>query len=268
MKDNFALDCRALTKCFGDFIADNALTFTVPKREIFGLIGPNGAGKTTLIKMLTTVLPPSAGDAMVEGVSIKQHPAKVREIIGYVPQMLSTDGNLTGYENLLIAAKLYNIPRHLQKKRVEEALEQVGLAAMAHNYVSEYSGGMIRRLEIIQAMLHKPKVLFLDEPTSGLDPVARKNVWAHLNKIHNEEGVTIILTTHDMYEAEQLCNRIAILLRGNIAVIGDTDELKKSVGPTATLDDVFVHYAGDIAEVEHAYAESLIRRRTESRRGS
>lgn len=262
-----ALESLELTKRFGNFTAVNQLTFAVDEEDVFGLIGPNGAGKSTLMKMLTTILPPTSGEAMVGSVSIIDHPAQVREIIGYVPQLISADGTLTGYENLLLFAKLYNIPRSQREKRIQESLETMGLTEVADRFVREYSGGMIRRLEIIQAMLHKPKILFLDEPTSGLDPVARKVVWEHLQLIHKRDRITIIITTHDMQEADFLCNKIAIMLHGKIEALGTTGELKASVGPQATLNDVFIKYAGQSIEMEHAYKEISARRRTESKRG-
>ena len=163
----------------------NEVSFSVANREIYGLLGPNGAGKTTLIKMLTTLFPPTSGTASICGVDLVTHPAQVRYLIRYVPQLISADGSLTGYENLLVFAKLYDIPRKERKARVQEALDLMGLSNVAKRYVKEYSGGMIRRLEIVQAMLHRPRILFLDEPTSGLDPVARKIVWKHLIQAHN-----------------------------------------------------------------------------------
>jgi ABC-2 type transport system ATP-binding protein len=267
MTTNVAVEVKDLTKQFGKLIADNHLNFSVPNQDVFALIGPNGAGKTTLIKMLTTIITPTSGDALVNGISITEHPDAVRANIGYVPQLISADGSLTGYENLLLFAKLYNISRATRKKVVEDAINSMGLADFADNYVHEYSGGMIRRLEIVQAMLHNPKVLFLDEPTSGLDPVARRTVWEHLQEIHAKLGITIILTTHDMQEAEFLCNRVAIMLKGKLEQIGTTQELKSSLGPDATLSDVFIQYAGSSMETQNAYKENVARRRTEQRRG-
>ncbi len=266
--DPVALTCNAITKRFGTLIAVNELTFTVHKQDVFALIGPNGAGKSTLMKILTTILPPTAGDATLDGISILSNPAKVREIIGYVPQLISADGTLTGYENLLLFAKLYHLPKKEREARIQNALETMGLMHVADRYVREYSGGMIRRLEIIQAMLHSPRILFLDEPTSGLDPVARKTVWDQLKLIHQRDGITIILTTHDMLEADYLCNKVAIMLQGRIIQMGDTAQLKATVGPQATLNDVFIKYAGTSIEAENAYKEIAARRRIENKRGS
>src|SRR5581483_10775621 len=169
--------------------------------------GPNGAGKTTAIKMLTTLLPPTSGDAKVVGFSLSEHAAEVRRVIGYVPQMLSADGTLTGYENLLIFAKLYDIPRQTRETIIRDALAFMGLADVADHLVRTYSGGMIRRLEIAQSMIHQPRLLFLDEPTVGLDPSARRMVWEHVRQMRSEYGMTIFLTTHLMEEANSLCNR-------------------------------------------------------------
>lgn len=262
------LECKSLTKSYGKVLAVNGVSLKVEKQEIFGLIGPNGAGKTTLMKMLTTLLPPSKGDGFMDGISITSNPSKIRTLIGYVPQLISADGSLTGYENLLLFAKLYNIPRKVREKRIHDALETMGLIKVADRYVNEYSGGMIRRLEIVEALLHHPEILYLDEPTSGLDPVARQAVWDHLKKIHKKYGITIFLTTHDMDEADFLCTKVAIMLRGKIVKIGSTDELKASIGENATLNDVFILHAGHEIEEENDYKEVARRRRTEQKRGS
>jgi len=226
------------------------LTISIEPGEIFGLVGPNGAGKTTVIKMLTTLLPPTAGNASVDGHSITHEAVGVRRVIGYVPQLLSADGGLTGYENLLIFAKLYDIPRKVRQQRISDVLDFMGISDFADKLVRTYSGGMIRRLEIAQAMLHRPKVLFLDEPTVGLDPVARKAVWQHIQQLRADYGTALLLTTHYMDEAEQLCARLAIMHLGKVAAIGSPSELKSSVGDGATLDDVFAYYSG--AEVDSA----------------
>lgn len=267
MKQHPAIQCKKLTKKFGKFIAVNHLTFTVQEQEIFGFIGPNGAGKSTLMKMLTTILPPTSGYALVNTIDILKHPSQVREIIGYVPQLISADGSLTGYENLLFFSKLYGIPKNQREKRIHQALETMGLLNVAHRKVNEYSGGMIRRLEIVLAMLHNPKILFLDEPTSGLDPVARKTVWEHLKIIHKQQGITIILTTHDMEEADYLCDVVAIMLRGKIVDLGPPEKLKSALGEKATLNDVFIKHAGNSIEMENAYKEIVSRRRTDHKRG-
>src|SRR5215470_11110495 len=224
------LETYALTRRFGGLTAVNALTISVEAGEVFGLLGPNGAGKTTAIKMLTTLLPPTSGDARIAGFSITRDAAAVRRTIGYVPQALSADGTLTGYENLLIFAKLYDIGHAEREARVRDALAFMGLADAADNLVRTYSGGMIRRLEIAQSMLHRPRLLFLDEPTVGLDPSARRAVWGHVREMSRDYGMTIFLTTHLMEEADSLCNRVAIMHLGVVAALDTPEELKQSIG--------------------------------------
>ena len=187
-----------LTRRFGDLIAANAVSLTVAPLEVFGLLGPNGAGKSTVIKMLTTLLPPTSGRAWVAGFDVGREPAGVRRSIGYVPQVLSADGALTGYENLLLSARLYSVPRREQARRIQDALALMGLRDAADSPVRQYSGGMIRRLEVAQSMLHHPAVLFMDEPTVGLDPVARQVVWEHVRELRQRLGTTVFLTTHLM----------------------------------------------------------------------
>ena len=244
-----AVETKSLTRRFESLVAVNQLTFSFPRGSIFGLLGPNGAGKSTLIKMLTTLLPPSEGTALVAGFDIVREPREVRRRIGYVSQMLSADGDLTGYENLLISAKLYGIPRSERGARIAEALDFMDLAHASQKLVKQYSGGMIRRLEIAQSMLHRPSVLFLDEPTVGLDPFAKQAVWKHVRELRREFNATILMTTHDMQEADELCETIAFMHQGTIATIGTPAALKAALGPEATLGDVFIHYTGaDISE--------------------
>jgi ABC-2 type transport system ATP-binding protein len=262
-KGSAILQTQSLTKRFGDFTAVAELTISIEPGEIFGLVGPNGAGKTTVIKMLTTLLPPTTGDASIDGHSIIHEAVGVRRVIGYVPQLLSADGSVTGYENLLIFSKLYDIPRKERKQRISDVLNFMGLSEFSDKLVRTYSGGMIRRLEIAQAMLHRPKVLFLDEPTVGLDPVARKAVWQHIQQLRADYGTTIFLTTHYMDEADQLCGRVAIMHLGKVAAIGSPSELKSSVGEGATLDDVFAYYSGAEENLAGGYrATSRVRQVT------
>jgi ABC-2 type transport system ATP-binding protein len=259
---------RDLVKKFGEHAAVKGISFEVEKGDVFGLLGPNGAGKSTTIKTLTTLLPPTSGNAWVNGFDIIHQTTAVRRSIGYVPQALSADGTLTGYENLLLFARLYDLPRKQQAQRVREVLSFVGLTDASQQLVREYSGGMIRRLEVAQALLHQPRVLFLDEPTVGLDPVARQAIWEHLMRLRAETEMTIFLTTHSMEEADSLCNRIGIMHRGEIVVIGTPTDLKATVGgENPTLDDVFVHYAGDALESGGSYRETSRARRTASRLG-
>jgi ABC-2 type transport system ATP-binding protein len=262
------LQTEMLTRRFGKLTAVDGLSFSVEPCEVFGLVGPNGAGKTTTIKMLTTLLPPTSGRAQVAGFDVVRQAGQVRRVIGYVPQMLSADGSLTAYENLIVFAKLYDIPRHECETRVRQSLEFMGLADAADKLVREYSGGMIRRLEIAQSMLHQPRVLFLDEPTIGLDPLARKTVWEHIEQLRANYGTTIVLTTHYMEEADSLCHRVGIMHRGKVAAMGSPTELKNSIGGNGvTLDDVFAHYSGDVLESGGSYSETTRTRRVAQRLG-
>ncbi len=263
----FILQTQSLTKRFGNFTAVDKLTISIQAGDIFGLVGPNGAGKTTVIKMLTTLLPSTAGSACIDGHDILHDAARVRRVIGYVPQLLSADGALTGYENLLIFSKLYDIPRRERQERIHDVLQFMGLSDFADKLVRTYSGGMIRRLEIAQAMLHRPKVLFLDEPTVGLDPVARKAVWQHIQQLRTDYGTTIFLTTHYMDEADQLCARLAIMHLGKVAAIGSPSDLKSSIGNDATLDDAFAYYSGAEVDSVGGYRETSRVRRTVRRIG-
>jgi ABC-2 type transport system ATP-binding protein len=258
--DSAAVHVITLTRKFGDLTAVDHVTFTVNQGEIFGLIGPNGAGKSTLIKMLTTLLPPSSGSATVAGHDIVSQAAEVRRHIGYVPQLLSADGSLTGYENLLLSARLYGVPQQERKERIARALARMGLAEASHHLVGHYSGGMIRRLEIAQSLLHRPTVLFLDEPTVGLDPSARETVWEHVVDLRDRFHRTMIVTSHHMDEIDEFCDRIALINRGRIAAMGTPAELKARVGPDATLDDAFIRLVASKSETETEGSYGEVRR--------
>jgi len=262
-----AVETQRLSRNFGSIRAVEDLNLSVPAKSIFGLLGPNGAGKTTTIRMLTTMLAPSTGAARVAGLDVAAQPKKVRKAIGYVSQMLSADGGLTGYENLLLFARIYGIPHGERKTRIVEAVDFMGLASASDLLVRHYSGGMIRRLEIAQSMMHRPAVLFLDEPTIGLDPVARHAVWQHLRQLQERYGTTIFLTTHDMEEADHLCESIVIMHRGHAVAAGSPAELKAQVGPTADLDAVFVHFVGGSVDDVGGYQQSSRIRRTARRLG-
>ncbi len=262
-----AIETIALTRCFGDMTAVDHIDLRVPYGQIFGLLGPNGAGKSTTIKMLTTLLVPTSGTALVAGFDVAKRPAEVRRRIGYVPQMLSADGALTGQENLMLSAKLYGMARADRNSRVSEALQFMGLSEAAGKLVKTYSGGMIRRLEVAQAMLHRPTVLFLDEPTIGLDPVARHTVLDRLRDLRRDFNTTILITTHDMDEADALCDVLALMHLGKVAVTGKPADLKATLGPDATLDDVFVHYSGASIEEGGNFHDIRQTRRTASRLG-
>jgi ABC-2 type transport system ATP-binding protein len=264
--DNIAISTVNLTREFGALVAVRSLNLVVPYGVIFGLLGSNGAGKSTTIKMLTTMLPPTSGNAFVAGYSILTDAVQIRRRMGYVSQMLSADGALTGVENLMLFARIYGIPRLERRLRIDAALQFMGLSDVGSNLVSSYSGGMIRRLEIAQSMLHRPKVLFLDEPTLGLDPVARHQVWQKLKEMRSSFGTTILLTTHDMEEADELCDRMAILQSGNLAVAGSPQELKTQAG-TDSMDAVFIHFSGGTSESASGYQDVRQVRRTARRMG-
>ena len=239
-----AIVTRDLTRRFDALTAVNALNLEVQAGEVFGLLGPNGAGKTTTIKMLITLLPPTSGSASVAGHDIHRDPRLVRRSIGYVPQLLSSDGALSARENLMTSARLYHLPDADRSARIAEALEFMGLESAADRLVRTFSGGMIRRLEIAQAMLHKPEILFLDEPTVGLDPTARRAVWGHIRGLRQAEGTTILLTTHYMDEAEELCGRVGFMHLGKLVALGTPAELSAQAGPGGDLDDAFTYFTG------------------------
>jgi ABC-2 type transport system ATP-binding protein len=262
-----AIELVALTRNFGDFTAVDHISLHIPYGQIYGLLGPNGAGKSTIIKMLTTLLEPSSGSALVAGFDVVAKSAEARRRIGYVPQMLSADGALTGRENLMLSAKLYGMGRADRKARIAESLQFMGLTAFAEKLVKTYSGGMIRRLELAQAMLHRPLVLFLDEPTIGLDPVARRTVWDRLRILRREFNVTILITTHDMDEADALCDTLTLLHLGKVSVTGRPADLKAAQGEGATLDDVFVHYSGSTITEGGNFRDVRQARTTASRLG-
>jgi len=257
-----AVELRELTRRFGSLVAVDGVSLSVPAASILGLLGPNGAGKSTTIKMLATLLPPSSGAARVAGFDIVRQAYEVRRHIGYVPQVLSADGALTGYENLLLLAKLYGVPASERNDRIRHALEFTGLTDARDTLVRQYSGGMIRRLEIAQAMLHRPAILFLDEPTVGLDPVARRTVWDQIRVLRRQFRTTILMTTHNMEEADELCDLVAIMHQGRIAAVGSPAELKAATGSAATLEDVFVHFAGYSLESGGSYKDAVRTRRT------
>ncbi len=267
MDPDIVVSTSQLTRRFDTVVAVDRLDLEVRRGVIFGLLGPNGAGKTTTIKLLTTLLPPTAGAAWVAGFEVATQPREVRRRIGYVPQLLSADGALSGRENLMLSAKLYGLPRAGRRERVAEALGFMGLAEAADRVVRTYSGGMIRRLELAQAMLHEPDVLFLDEPTIGLDPLARRAVWERLEELRARSAATILITTHDMEEAEALCDVVALMHRGRIASLGTPAELKAGIGPEATLEDVFARVAGGALEAEGSYRDVRRTRFTARRLG-
>jgi ABC-2 type transport system ATP-binding protein len=225
-----AIEVESLSKIYGEVRAVDEISFSVEEGEVYGLLGPNGAGKTTTIKMVTTLTKPSSGSIRVLGMDAVRSPRQVRKKFAYVPQAVSVDGALSGYENLLIYSRLFHVNKEERRARIEEALEYMNLSARANDLVKHYSGGMMRRLEIAQALVNRPRILFLDEPTLGLDPASRKQVWDYIKRLSGEFATTILLTTHDMEEANELCQRLSIMNAGKIAITGSPEELKKTVG--------------------------------------
>ncbi|HEY2434912.1 MAG TPA: ATP-binding cassette domain-containing protein [Vicinamibacterales bacterium] len=240
-----AIDVRGIVKRFGAFTAVNGISFTVEDGEIFGLLGPNGAGKSTLIRMMTTLLPPTEGTAIVNGADVRQDPDGVRRSIGVIPQAMTSDLELSVEENLLIFAKLYGVPRARRERLISDLLHAVQLTEWREAPVKNLSGGMRRRVEIARGLVHEPRIFFLDEPTTGLDPVSRVAVWEMLRKIKAERDLTVLLTTHYMDEADKLCDRIAIVDHGELKALDSPERLKAATpGDQVTLDDVFIYYTG------------------------
>jgi ABC-2 type transport system ATP-binding protein len=248
MKNSKAIEVSEITKKFGPIIAVDNVSFDVMEGEIFGFLGPNGAGKTTLIRMLTTLLKPTEGNAMVGCCDVVKEPEKVRREIGVVPQAMTSDLDLTGYENMDIYGRFYGISSKERKERIKHILDMVGLTARAHALVASYSGGMRRRLEIARVIVHQPRILFLDEPTIGLDPQSRHVVWDFLRKLIEGDSITVFLTTHYMEEAEALCNRVAIIDSGKIIAIGSPDELKSQIPGNDIISLAFENLTEDVVE--------------------
>jgi ABC-2 type transport system ATP-binding protein len=224
-----AISVREIIKRFGDFTAVNRITFDVDDGEIFGLLGPNGAGKSTLIRMLTTLLVPTSGTAIVNGFDVVREADDVRKSIGVIPQALTSDLELSVEENLIIFAKLYGVPRLKRQKLINDLLEAVELLKWRDAPVKNLSGGMRRRVEIARGLVHEPRIFFLDEPTTGLDPVSRVAVWDMLRKIKAERDLTVLLTTHYMDEADKLCDRVAIVDHGELKALDSPLRLKTSI---------------------------------------
>ena len=226
----YSVQTKSLTKSFGDVIAVNDVSFSVKTGEIFGFLGPNGAGKSTTMMILTTLLKPTSGQALINGFDVLINAKQVRENIGYVQQETTVDEYLTGRENLILQAKLNHIPKNEIGKRIDDILELIELSDKQDNPVLTYSGGMRKRLDIAGGLLHKPKVLFLDEPTVGLDIQTRRKIWEYIKKIHDEFEMTIFLSTHYMEEADNLCDRIGIIDGGKIQVIDSPENMKNAMG--------------------------------------
>lgn len=251
-----AVTCTGLAYAFGETNAVDGLELSVAEGEVFGLLGPNGAGKTTAIRCITTLLPVPAGMVHVFGHDTAKDRMAVRRLLGYVPQQLSADAGLTGRENVALFARVFDVPRGERAERVGQALAAVGLTDAADRLTGTYSGGMVRRLELAQALVSAPRLLILDEPTIGLDPIARTGVWDHINTVRAATGMTVLVTTHYMDEADQYCDRVALMHRGRIRALGTPGELREGLGerrraegaaatdPLPTLEDVFRDVAG------------------------
>jgi ABC-2 type transport system ATP-binding protein len=248
MQKDKAVEVSGITKRYGSITAVDHVSFEVVEGEIFGFLGPNGAGKTTLIRMLTTLLKPSEGSATVACCDVAKEPEKVRREIGVVPQAMTSDLDLTGYENMDIYGRFYGISSKERKERIKHLLEMVGLSSRANDLVAAYSGGMRRRLEVARVLVHRPKILFLDEPTIGLDPQSRHVVWDFLRKLREGDSMTVFLTTHYMEEAEALCNRVAIIDSGKIIAIGSPNELKSQIPGNDIISLTFESLSEDIID--------------------
>jgi ABC-2 type transport system ATP-binding protein len=244
----YAVECRNLRYTFGDTLAVDGVDLSVECGEIFGLLGPNGAGKTTAIRAITALLPVHSGTISVFGLDVARRKMAVRRLIGYVPQLLSADGALTGRENVGLFARLFDVPRRERAERVDEAIAAMGLTEAAGRPASTYSGGMVRRLELAQALVSAPRLLILDEPTIGLDPIARAGVWERITAVRRDTGMTVLVTTHYMEEAEQSCDRVALMHRGRVQVIGTPAQLIAGLDQQGgNLEDVFRAYTGGAA---------------------
>ncbi|MFP3229001.1 MAG: ATP-binding cassette domain-containing protein [Nitrososphaeria archaeon] len=225
-----AIVARGLTKVYGRLVAVDHVDLDVGEGEVFALLGPNGAGKTTTVGMLTTLLRPTEGTAIVGGYDVVREPDMVRRVIGVVPQEYTADEDLSGWENLMFMASLYGVPRDEARRRAAELLEMVELSRFARAKVESYSGGMRRRLELAMGLINSPRILFLDEPTLGLDVQTRAAIWSYIRRLKDEYGMTILFTTHYMEEADLYATRIAIMDRGRIVKVGTPRELKDSIG--------------------------------------
>src|SRR6185437_8955215 len=240
-----AIACTNLVYAFGSTKAVDGIEFDVEPGSVYGLLGPNGAGKTTAIRAITTLLPVPPGMVTVFGHDVAKRRMEVRRLLGYVPQQLSADSGLTGRENIAMFARLFDVPRRQRDERVTAALDSVGLLDAADRLAKTYSGGMVRRLELAQALVSSPRLLILDEPTIGLDPVARSSVWERIASIREATGMTVLVTTHYMDEAEQYCDRVALMHAGRIRALGTPAELEADLGAESTLDDVFRAVTGN-----------------------
>jgi ABC-2 type transport system ATP-binding protein len=263
-----AITMSGVSYRFGEQHALRDVDLRVGEGECFGLLGPNGAGKTTAIRLLNTLLPLQDGDIQLFGLDVRRQAMAVRRRLGYVPQQLSIEGALTGRENVAWFARLFDVPRRDRRGRVDEVLEMVDLSDAADRLAATYSGGMVRRLELAQALVNRPALLVLDEPTVGLDPRARDSVWGRVQDMQQQYGMTVLLTTHYLEEADELCDRIALMHRGTVRAAGTPQELKDGLGAGSSLEDVFRHYTGDsLTDTKGGLRDVRATRRTARRLG-
>jgi ABC-2 type transport system ATP-binding protein len=239
--DTKAIRVVDIVKRYGNFTAVDGVSFDVASGEVFGLLGPNGAGKSTLIRMMTTLLEITAGSAYIEGFDVRKDADKARRSIGVIPQAMTSDGDLTVWENLSIYSKLYSIPAAEREKSIDELLELVDLTQWRDAPARNLSGGMRRRLEIARGLVHRPRIFFLDEPTTGLDPVSRVAVWEMITNIKQKRDLTVLITTHYMDEADRLCDRIAIVDHGKLVALDSPRALKASVPGSSVIEAQFLH---------------------------
>ena len=247
-----AIEVSHIVKKYGDFTAVDDVSFQVKEGEIFGLLGPNGAGKSTLIRMMTTLIPITAGFARVAGHDVSKEPNEARRAIGVIPQAMTSDIDLTVQENLSIYAKLYDVPKKGRQEAIDELLETVDLTKWRDAQTKTLSGGMRRRLEIARGLVHSPRIFFLDEPTTGLDPVSRVAVWEMLTNIKSKRKLTVLITTHYMDEADRLCNRIAIVDHGKLVALDTPEALKASVPGSNVIEVQFDNPPSDWEQRLHA----------------
>jgi ABC-2 type transport system ATP-binding protein len=240
-----AIQVRNIVKRYGQFTAVDRVSFDVGEREVFGLLGPNGAGKSTLIRMMTTLLEITDGTAIVDGFDVRKEPDKARRHIGVIPQAMTSDGDLTVWENLSIYSKLYGIAAAERERSIDELLELVDLVQWRDAPAKNLSGGMRRRLEIARGLVHRPNIFFLDEPTTGLDPVSRVAVWEMITSIKEKRNLTVLITTHYMDEADRLCDRIAIVDHGKLVALDTPRALKNSVPGSSVIEAQFLNAPAD-----------------------
>ena len=236
-----AIQVVNIVKRYGNFTAVDGVSFDVAEGEVFGLLGPNGAGKSTLIRMMTTLLDITAGTALIEGFDVRKDPDRARRSMGVIPQAMTSDGDLTVWENLSIYSKLYGIPASDRERSIDELLELVDLTQWREAPARNLSGGMRRRLEIARALVHRPKIFFLDEPTTGLDPVSRVAVWEMITSLKQKRNLTVFITTHYMDEADRLCDRIAIVDHGKLVALDSPRALKSSIPGSSVIEAQFLN---------------------------